>query len=81
MLRQLRWSGHVSRMPDIRIPKAFFYGELSEGKRDSRAPRKRWKDQLKGQLSQAGINSENWEQLAENYLCMAIDNKKSIARF
>ena len=64
MLRQLRWAGHVSRMEDSRIPKAVFYGELVEGKRNRGAPRKRFKDQLKKQLSQAGINCATWEQLA-----------------
>ena len=44
MLRQLRLSGHVSRTPDTRIPKAIFYGELSERERDRRVPRKRWKN-------------------------------------
>ena len=44
---QLHWVGHVLRMDKTRIPKAVFYGELSEGKRDRGAPRKRFKDQLK----------------------------------
>ena len=53
---QLRWAGHVTRMEDIRMPKAVFFSELQEGKRDLGAPRKRYKDQLKRQLPQAGIS-------------------------
>ena len=50
---QLHWAGHVSRMEDVRMPKAVFFSELQEGKRDRGAPRKRYKDQLKRQLAQA----------------------------
>ena len=66
MHRQLRWAGHVARMDNSRMPKAVFYGELCEGKRDRGAPRKRFKDQLKRQLTQAGINHSEWEKLAED---------------
>ena len=54
----LRWAGHVIRMEDVRMPKEVFLGELQEGKRDSGAPRKRYKDQLKRQLAQAGISHQ-----------------------
>ena len=53
---QLRWAGHFTRMEDVRIPKAVFVSEFQKGKRDCGAPRKCYKDQLKRQLAQAGIN-------------------------
>ena len=53
---QLHWAGHVIRMEDIRMPEAVFFSEFQEGKCDCGAPRKRYKDQLKRQLAQAGIN-------------------------
>ena len=37
---QLRWAGHVTRMEDVRMPKAVFFSELQEGKRDRGGPRK-----------------------------------------
>ena len=32
-LAQLRWSGHVTRMDDSKLPKQLFHAELSTGKR------------------------------------------------
>jgi transcription termination factor 2 len=64
LARQLRWIGHVSRMEDSRMPKAVFYGELCQGKRDRGAPRKRFKDQLRRQLETSGIAEKEWETLA-----------------
>ena len=58
---QLRWAGHVTRMEDVRMPKAVFFSELQEGKRDRGAPKKRYKDQLKRQLAQTGINHQSWQ--------------------
>ena len=59
---QLRWAGHVARVDDMRLPKAVFFGEMIEGKRNRGAPRKRNKDQLNKQLSQAGIEHTTWQQ-------------------
>ena len=44
---QLRWAGHITSMKDARMPKAAFFSELIEGKRDRGAPRKRYKHELK----------------------------------
>jgi len=50
---QLRWVGRVVRMPDIRIPKQVFYGELEAGRRLPGGPVKRYKDSLKTNLNVA----------------------------
>ena len=61
---QLRWAGHVSRMPDDRIPKQLLYGELGHGKRTVGGQRKRFKDSLKVSLKGFNISTESWESLA-----------------
>ena len=58
---QLRWAGHVSRMEDTRMPNAVFFSELQEGKRGRSAVRKRYKDQLKGQLPEVVISHQSWQ--------------------
>ena len=63
---QLRLAGHVTRMEDVRMPKAVFFSELQDGKRDRGAPRKRYKDQLKKQIAQAGISHQSWRQEASD---------------
>ena len=75
MSRQLRWAGHLTRMEDTIMPKAVFYGEMCEGKRDRGAPKKRFKDQLKQQLSAAGIPEDDWQKNA-----MSRDNWKEMTR-
>ena len=46
------------------MPKADFFGEFQEGRRDRGAASKRYKDQLKRQLAQAGISHQLWQQEA-----------------
>ena len=61
---QLRWACHITRMEDVRMPKAVFFSELQEGNRDRGAPRKRYKDQL--MLVQAGISHQSGQQEASD---------------
>ena len=63
---QLLWIGHITRMEDVCMPKAVFFSELQEGKRNCDAPRKCYKDQLKRQLAQAGISHQSWQQEASD---------------
>ena len=63
---QLRRAGHVRRMEDVRMPKTVFFSEFQEGERGRGAPRKRYKDQLKRQLAQAGISYQSWQQEASD---------------
>ena len=61
---QLRWSGHVSRMDDHRLPKIALYGKLSIGHRNRGAPKKRYKDSLKKSLGTCHIDHRQWSTLA-----------------
>ena len=55
-LAQLRWTGHVTRMPDESLPKKILYGELQEGKRSHGGQKKRYKDTLKASLKDQHTN-------------------------
>ena len=65
-LAHLRWTGHVTRMPDERLPKKVLYGELQEGKRSQVGQKKRYRDIFKASLKDFNIPIESWEQAAQN---------------
>ena len=52
-------------MPDARLPKKVFYGELQEGKRSQGGQKKRYKDTLKASLKDFEIPMGSWEQTAQ----------------
>ena len=66
MQMNLRWSGHVSRMDDSRIPKRLLYGELEVGKRKRGGRTTRFKDYLKRNLNHCEIDPSSWQTLASN---------------
>ena len=65
-LAQLRCAGHVTRIPDERLLKKDFYGELQEGKPSQGGQKKRYKDTLKASLKDFKIPNESWEQAAQD---------------
>jgi len=53
-------------MPDNRIPKQIFFGQLASGKRLQGGPVRRYKDTLKRNLKQCGINVDSLSSAALN---------------
>ncbi|BHF70894.1 hypothetical protein SprV_0401394700 [Sparganum proliferum] len=68
MLRQmqLRWSGHLVRMDDERLPKRLFYGDVATGSRRQGGQIRRYKDTLKSSLKRLQINPTKWEEIAHD---------------
>lgn len=64
--QQLRWSGHIVRMPEHRLPKQIMYSQLKDGQRKLGRPQKRYKDALKANMKKCQIKTDNWEDAALN---------------
>jgi transcription termination factor 2 len=63
--RRMRWAGHVARMGEGRGVYRALVGR-SEGERPLGRPRCRWEDNIKMDLSEIGIDGENWILLAQD---------------
>ena len=68
-------------MNDTRMPKAEFFSEVGKGLRDRGAPRGRYKDQLKRQLVQAGVDHKDWQTLASDRVEWRSTTKRAAQRF
>lgn len=64
--RQLRWTGHVIRMPEKRLPRKVLYGEIADSDRPAGGPRKRLKDHIKTSLKACNIEPQALETLASD---------------
>ena len=63
---QLRWTGHIVRMSDSRLPKQLLYGELKEGVRSAGGQLKRYKDSTKATMKACHIPASQLEGLAQD---------------
>ena len=63
--RQLRWAGHVARMPNDRLPRKMLSCWVNN-KRPRGAPQMTYGRSLKKSLKKAKIPSTNWHELAQD---------------
>ena len=64
--RQLRWLGHVIRMPHSRLPHCVLYGQLLLSHRSVGGQKKRFNDHIKSILKKCNIPFSWLENLASN---------------
>ncbi len=62
--KNLRWTGHLMRMPPNRLPKQILFSQLPVGQRKRGRPRLRYKDTIKRNLKQRNIKLESWAKLS-----------------
>ncbi|BHF67313.1 hypothetical protein SprV_0301033900 [Sparganum proliferum] len=62
---QLRWSTHLMRMDDERLPKQLFYRYVFAGARRPGGQTRRYKDISKNSLKRLQINPKTWDDLSQ----------------
>ena len=78
---QLRWTGHVIRMKETRLPKQVFYSQLQHGTRSRGGQQKRYKDVLKSYLKACNIQPHNLESLVADRSSWRSLCKASVQQF
>jgi hypothetical protein len=63
--RRMSWAGHVARMGEKRNVYRLLVGK-PEGKRPLGRPRRRWRDSIKIDLLEIGLNVVDWIGLAQD---------------
>nr|VZI46793.1 unnamed protein product [Spirometra erinaceieuropaei] len=63
---QLRWSDHLVRMDDKRLPKRLFYRDVATGSRSHGGQIRRYMDNLKSYLKRLQIIPTKWEEIAHD---------------
>ena len=66
--RRLRWAGHVARMEEGRNAFKILTGKPT-GQRPLGRLRRRWKDNIRMDLEEIGINAGNWVESAKGKNC------------
>lgn len=87
--KQLRWVGHVFRMPEHRLPRQILYGQLPEGRRNPGGQKKRYKDQIKTTMKKCNIvpmeletnasDRKRWRTLCSEG-CSHLEEARNLAR-
>ena len=61
---RLRWAGHVTRMPDNRLPKKILFGRVVGGSRGDGRPKKTWSQCLEEDCGEVGVSYGKWTAAA-----------------
>lgn len=75
---QLHWTGHVLRMSSSGVPRHLFYGVLSEGQRNTRYPKKLFKDCVKVRLLPASepVNKTELDGAIQSEACANFESSR-----
>jgi len=66
LIKQLRWLGHVIRMPDNQLPRRLLYGQLTVGQHSVGRPKKHFIDHIIANLLKCNIKPRDLEVLASD---------------